>query len=83
MWEEVFFTERLSFFRGSLCAWPFCIVCIAGAVAMATANPDFVVGVVCRGHLSDNPGVIHMTPGGCGFILLDSLTSQLVLEAIP
>ena len=41
---------------------------------MATGN-DFVVGVVCRGHLSDQPGVIHMTPGrwcnsyvsGCGF----------------
>ncbi len=33
------------------------------AVAMATSHPDFVVGVVCRGHLSDAPGLVHMTPG--------------------
>lgn len=36
---------------------------------MATANPDFVVGVVCRGHLSDSPGIIHMTPGHTPFSL--------------
>lgn len=35
---------------------------------MATANPDFVVGVVCRGHLSDSPGIIHMTPGHTSFL---------------
>ena len=39
------------------------LLCV-GAVAMATENKDFVVGVVCRGHLSDSPGFIHMTPGG-------------------
>jgi hypothetical protein len=33
---------------------------------MATTNSDFVVGVVCRDHLSEDPGVIHMTPGGWG-----------------
>lgn len=43
---------------------------------MAASHQDYVVGVVCRGHLSDEPGLIHMTPGkfiagGCRGHLLD------------
>ena len=34
-----------------------------GAVAMATNSKGFVVGVVCRSHLSSSPELIHMTPG--------------------
>lgn len=41
----------------------FCISLFVGTVAMATANKEFVVGVVCRGRLSNDPGFIHMTPG--------------------
>ena len=39
--------------------------CFEGAIAMATTHQDFVVGVVCRSHLSSAPEIIHMTPGEC------------------
>jgi len=33
------------------------------AVDMAESNSDCVVGVVCRKRLSNQPHIIHMTPG--------------------
>lgn len=32
-------------------------------VAMAEANPDFVIGFISMRKLSDNPGFLYMTPG--------------------
>ena len=36
---------------------------VQSAVKMAEENKDFVVGVVCQKKLSDEPEIIHMTPG--------------------
>lgn len=33
------------------------------AVDMAESNSDCVVGVVCQKRLSNQPHIIHMTPG--------------------
>lgn len=33
------------------------------AVQMAESHPDFVIGFICLKKLSDNPALIHMTPG--------------------
>jgi uridine monophosphate synthetase len=33
------------------------------ALKMAEENPDFVIGFVCLRKLSENPALIHMTPG--------------------
>ena len=34
-----------------------------GAVSLAESHLDFVVGVVSRGRVSDQPQLVHMTPG--------------------
>jgi len=33
------------------------------AVQMAESHPDFVIGFICLKKLSDNPALLHMTPG--------------------
>jgi uridine monophosphate synthetase len=35
----------------------------AAAVAMAEANKDFVIGFICQRAISNDPELLHMTPG--------------------
>jgi len=30
---------------------------------MAEENSEFVIGFICQSKLSDNPSLLHMTPG--------------------
>ncbi len=46
------------------------------AVALAEANADFVCGFICLRKLSQNPGMIHFTPGVKLSAGIDSLGQQ-------
>jgi orotidine 5'-phosphate decarboxylase subfamily 1 len=46
------------------------------AVKMAEENPDFVIGFICLRKLSENPALIHMTPGVQLSVCKDTLGQQ-------
>ena len=58
--------------------------CIEAAFNVADKNPDFVVGFVCQNRITDDPRLLHFTPGVSMISKGDSLGQQYrsPLEAI-
>jgi len=55
---------------------------IAETIKMAEANPEFVIGFIAQHKLSDNPGLVHMTPGVKLKSGTDSLGQQYITPKI-
>ena len=36
---------------------------LSETVQQAESHADFIMGFICRNKLSDNPNLVHMTPG--------------------
>ena len=39
------------------------LIYVSATVQLAEDNKDFVMGFICQNRLSDNPQMVHLTPG--------------------